>query len=465
MIRVLARLALVLGMVAVVTACGKKGSPLAPLVRIPSPIQTVRAERLGNEVYLTLTVPATNIDRSVPVDIARIDVYAYTGRTAPPTGRFTEAGTLVASIPITMPLPVGATAPPPSTTSAAVAPLPAGVATAPAAAPGAMVTVVDTLTSDELVPGKVLAPLPVGGRPRTPPVTTTPVAAVAANAPLRRYYVAIPFSRREVPGPQPAPSSLPLFEAPPPPADFRVVVGPNGAAMSWQPGGGLIGFLLSNVLPDERPPDEDVFAVPRPAVPGAEAAVARPSGPLKYNLYRLTPPVSTPPVAAPPAATPAPAGPPAPAAPVRPLPLNPMPLTMPAFTDTVAFGVEHCYVARAIRGDGAAAIEGEPSEPFCFTPADRFPPAPPAGLVAVAAEGSVSLIWEPASEPDLAGYVVLRGTAGDATLQPLTPMPVAEARFADSTAVAGTRYVYAVVSVDTAMNVSAESNRVEETAR
>ena len=91
----------------------------------------------------------------------------------------------------------------------------------------------------------------------------------------------------------------------------------------------------------------------------------------------------------------------------------------------------------------------------------------PAGLVAVAAVGSISLIWEPGGDLDLAGYVVLRGTPGDATLQPLTLMPVTEARFSDTTARPGTRYVYAVVAVDTATppNMSAPSARVEETAR
>jgi hypothetical protein len=64
--------------------------------------------------------------------------------------------------------------------------------------------------------------------------------------------------------------------------------------------------------------------------------------------------------------------------------------------------------------------------------------------------------------------MVLRGTAGDATLQPLTRTPLAEARFRDTTVMPGTRYAYAVAAVDKRPllpNVSAQSNRVEETAR
>ena len=105
---------------------------------------------------------------------------------------------------------------------------------------------------------------------------------------------------------------------------------------------------------------------------------------------------------------------------------------------------------------------------FSFIPVDLFPPAPPARVVAVADEGGISLIWEPNAEPDVAGYMVLRGEASDATLQPLTPTPVAEPRFRDTHVSAGKKYVYAVVALDSRLpvaNVSAESNRVEETAR
>jgi hypothetical protein len=64
--------------------------------------------------------------------------------------------------------------------------------------------------------------------------------------------------------------------------------------------------------------------------------------------------------------------------------------------------------------------------------------------------------------------VVLRGAPGDATLQPLNSTPVIETQFTDTTVTAGTRYVYAVLAVDSRLpvpNISAESARLEETAR
>ena len=111
-------------------------------------------------------------------------------------------------------------------------------------------------------------------------------------------------------------------------------------------------------------------------------------------------------------------------------------------------------------------LESDPV-PVCVTPRDTFPPAAPAGLSVVAAEGAINLIWDANSERDLAGYLVLRGEAPGDTLQPLTPAPIDRNQFRDKTAKPGVRYVYAIVAVDKATppNRSATSARVEETAR
>jgi hypothetical protein len=116
---------------------------------------------------------------------------------------------------------------------------------------------------------------------------------------------------------------------------------------------------------------------------------------------------------------------------------------------------------------GAAAIESDPSDPICLTPHDIFPPAPPKNLQAVGSAGVVNLIWDANTEPDLAGYRVLRGEAPGDTLQPLTPEPIKETRYQDRAITAGVIYVYAIVAVDRATppNTSAPSNRVQETAR
>ena len=114
-----------------------------------------------------------------------------------------------------------------------------------------------------------------------------------------------------------------------------------------------------------------------------------------------------------------------------------------------------------------ATIESDPSDPICVTPRDTFPPAAPKSLQAVGSAGVINLIWEANKEPDLAGYLVLRGEAPGDTLQPLTPEPIKDNRYQDRSIKPGVTYVYAIVAVDRATppNRSALSNRVQETAR
>jgi hypothetical protein len=231
--------------------------------------------------------------------------------------------------------------------------------------------------------------------------------------------------------------------------------------LEWPPSGGIIGFLFDRALPPEDPPLNDVFE-PAPVVttPAAgSAAIVLPTGPVRYNVYRE---VAPDPLAFPDTTTPVPW------TETAPTPINPMPLPTMSFTDSVEFDRERCYTVRPVRGTAPNTVEGDPSPPNCFIPVDLFPPAAPARLVAVADEGGISLIWEPNAEPDVTGYMVLRGEASDATLQPLTPTPVAEPRFRDTHVATGKKYIYAVVALDSRLpvaNVSAESNRVEETAR
>ena len=51
--------------------------------------------------------------------------------------------------------------------------------------------------------------------------------------------------------------------------------------------------------------------------------------------------------------------------------------------------------------------------------------------------------------------------------RPITPTPIRETTYRDTTVTPGVRYVYAIVAVDRATppNMSPQSTRVEETAR
>ena len=417
--------------------CGKKGPPLAPFVLIPAPVETITASRMGNDVFVTLTVPSTNVDASIPVDISRIDVYGYTGRVAPTPARWPELGTVVATIPVVSPPVDEAGAPPP-----------AADATLAGVLPGAAVTILDTLTPDEMVQGAVAAvdPARLEFAPLPSPGVTTPSV-------LRRFYLAIPFSQRGISGPPGTQDDLVLTMLPGPPTEVRASYVPATLSLAWEPSGGLLGFLLDRPLVPEPVPF-DTLQPPGPVL-AQPVDGSVPPGPTTYNVYRD--------IAPDPLALPAPAG----LSPGRvpaPIALNPAPLATTSITDDVDFGRVRCYTVRAQRG----AVMSEPSPPVCFTPIDVFPPAAPAGLAAVPSEGGISLIWEPNTELDLGGYLVLRRETGDATLRQLTDTPIGDARYRDATVQPGTRYTYSVVAVDTQLplpNVSAQSELVEEMSR
>ena len=414
-------------------ACGKKGPPLAPFVRVPAAVNTISASRLGNEVLVTLTVPSANVDASLPVDIARIDVFGYTGRVAPTQAQWFELAEIVASIPIATPPVTDDGVPVPENAT------PGGVRS------GSAVTIRDTLTPDELVQGPVAV---VDSQLSPVPGATAPTA-------LQRFYMAIPVSQRGRAGPPGTQTGLVLTRLPDRPSEVRASYSPAGVSLTWEPSGGLLGFLLDRPLAPEPLPF-DVVAVATPGLPQlADASV--PPGPTTYDVYRVMapdpfvlPPRSVSdesPVQAPP-----------------PMPLNPAPLTTVSMIDSLDFGRPRCYTVRARRG----AVVSEPSPPTCLTPIDVFPPAAPAGLAAVPSEGGISLIWEPSAALDLGGYLVLRQEAGDATLRQLTGMPIGETRYRDTSVEPGKRYTYSVVAIDTRLplpNISAQSALVEETSR
>ena len=419
--------------------CGKKGPPLAPYVLLPDAPTRVTAQRAGDDVFVTLTLPAQNVDKSMPADVRRIEIYGYTATTPPPRARQLELATLVATVPVATALPEGAL----------LGQRPRTAETKDAARPGATITVKETLGPDAFVPKALpTPPVPV---PRTPAAATSAIRP-APPGPLRRFYVTLAFSDRGRPGPPSVPVELPLLTVPESPSGLQVEYTADAVVLTWQPAGGLIGFLLDNAMPLETLTEDET--------PAAAGAGALPPGPTRYHVYRALAPD---PLVLPSAAAAIPAG-----TVTVPRPVTVVPVDDLTFTDSVEFDRERCYEVRAVRGTPPNAVESGPTERYCVTPVDVFAPTAPAGLSAVTREGAVDLIWEASPELDVWGYVVLRGTAGDATLQPLNAAPVIETQFTDTTVMPGTRYVYAVIAVDSRLpvpNISDESARIEETAR
>lgn len=397
-------------------ACGKKGPPLAPLDKSPEAPGTVVARRLGNTVYLQMTIPAKGAVGPGPYSIDHLAVYAVTlapGAVVPANRDLLKPAQIVAQIPVAPPIDPEA-------------PEPDSPETRPR--PGDPFTFVETLTPELLTPRVITKPPKVEPAPKDPPpapVLPAPGAAAVPAPPtgplvLTRIYVVQGVTSNRRPGTPSVRLEVPLLAAP-------------AAARAAGP-----------------PPTWDATSITITWQPPASATDEAPG--VLYNVYAV------------PAAGLAAAGVPV----TAPVPLNPAPLAETTFVhDGAAPGVEQCFVVRSVAAVGVAAIESDPSGPICVTPSDVFPPAAPKNLQVVGSAGVISLIWDASSDADLGGYLVLRGEAPGDTLQPLTPTPIKETRYQDRSTRPGVIYVYAIAAVDRATppNRSALSNRVQETAR
>jgi predicted phage tail protein len=133
----------------------------------------------------------------------------------------------------------------------------------------------------------------------------------------------------------------------------------------------------------------------------------------------------------------------------------------PEYLDSaVDFGSPYRYFVQALAGE---LRQSEISATVGVTPADTFPPAVPAGLMAVAGINSIELAWQPNTEEDLAGYQVYRSVGGGAAER--IAGPVDAPNFSDRAVEIGKKYSYTITSIDRTGNESAHSAAVEVTAQ
>lgn len=474
--------AALLAVAALATACGKKGPPLAPFVRVPATVAGVTAARVGDDVFVSFPVPTANVDGQRPADIASLEVYAITATRPPETDEQRKLATLIATLPvrpILPPLPpaaAGVELPP--------VPLPPGVDR------GVPAVVRETLTAEtrvvvQLPPKKgELVPVELPDEP-VPPFG--PLVAPAPGELPRRFYFVVGVSPRGRKAPASTPIAVPLETGSSAPGPPVVTHTESTLTITWAPPPDVRKATIEPLVP--------VVPVTKPAVAVAPGAAVEPDAAAVPNV---APGVTDDRADA---ATPsfAPVGPPLPEwLPAKSLSFDtvattyqlyevaaasdgtdplavtvPSPMTAAPLVGTeheiplVTFGVERCFFVRAVDQVSGTVVQSAASATTCITPVDTFPPAAPKSLAAIAGEGVISLIWDANTETDLAGYLVLRGDAPGDTLRAITPEPVAATTFRDTTVRPGSRYVYVVVAVDraTPQNVSAQSNRVEETAR
>jgi hypothetical protein len=445
---------LILAIAVLAIHCGRKGPPLAPLHLVPVAPANVSVSRVGSEAQIRFDVPATNQNGPTPVAIDRVEVFAATvaaGAIRPANRELLTSKYRVATIPVKPP-PVEGEAPPAETTPD----------TRPG--PGERTTFVEALTP------KTLEPVFTTPAPRTLTVTT-PTPAASAPAAAAGAGTAIP-GVPNLPGesfPIPPVPPLPESAIPAETGEETLTALPPILPLSAIPGTPIAAlevpaptyaariYTLRGVTKSGRPGPPStrvelplVDPPPQPTQPGAVATetsivltwpVPAATGPaIAYNIYKVG----------------------------GPDPINGAPVAEGKYERAgVTFGTEECFTIRAVEKIGVVSLESVPSPPVCLTPLDTFPPAAPKGLSIVAGTGTMNLGWDANTEPDLAGYLILRGEAPGGTLQPLTPAPITATSYEDKTVKAGVRYIYAIVAVDKASppNRSAPSPRVEETAR
>jgi len=353
-----------------VSACGKKGPPLPPLVLVPVEPPELTAVRRGDEVQLDFKIPDANTDRSTPADLSRVEVFALTSSGDVSVDDVIRRGARVGTFAVNKPKDPDEPEPAPKTVKA------------PATAARAAV------------------PAPTGLNQGDHATFTEPVSA-SDNESARRNYVLQGMNergRRGTPSPRVA---VPLVPLPPVPEQPSVDYDEKAITVSWT------------------------------AVDDA------PSGAHTYSVYR----------------------------PGQATAVTTTPLAEVQFKDTsFTWDQERCYEVRAGLTLENVRVEGPASPARCVTPHDRFPPAKPDGLISVASEAAISLIWSANHEADLAGYVVLRAIAPETTLTPVTETPITDTNFKD-TVPSGATVTYAVVAIDKMGNRSEPSNTTNETAR
>jgi hypothetical protein len=185
-------LVLILG----VAACGKKGPPLPPLIRIPTPPGSFSVVRQGSTVAIQVAVPGSNTDGSSPADLSRIDVYALTAPTLVSPDEIYRKGTQVGHVLVN---------PPP-----------------------------DPDTPDGQTP-KSSGPLPAGGvdQGATAHLSESFKPDESADPSEIRQYVAVGVNKRGRHGPYSVPVAIPISSPPESPGKPDVTWDETSITITW----------------------------------------------------------------------------------------------------------------------------------------------------------------------------------------------------------------------------------------
>ena len=244
--------------------CGKKGPPLPPLVKLPVAPADLTAARRADTVDLQFTVPSANTDNTRPANVARVDVYAFTGPATVPDADVLRLGTRVASIAVKAPRDPDATFDPsdPDQSEGDVDP-PEGQGLDQ----GAQARVQETLTPLEPAPAAADA---------TPP------------APPVRTYVGVGITTRGRPGPTSRRAAVPLVPPPPAPPKPEATYSEKAVTVQWPPAANGLGYHVYEVPQLIRlAASADATAAKKPEATQEQRLTAMPIAETQYADARM----------------------------------------------------------------------------------------------------------------------------------------------------------------------------------
>ncbi|MEO6221695.1 MAG: hypothetical protein ABIP90_00490 [Vicinamibacterales bacterium] len=363
---------------------------------MPAAPSGLTASRIGERVTVRVVVPEANADPASPLSISGIEIYA---RTLPMGSESPMAEQLIRKEYLVATIPVR----PPALLDSSGDPIPPSATTPPDTRPGPG----ETIVWSEAVPATAVRPLELTRAQKAKvearrtvwlPIAPTGVLAPWFRFPLpTRYYAAVGVSERRQPGMSSTFAAVSFGPPPDAPTGLKVEHTESEVVVSWITA---------------------VVGAPVMVIETTNAGVEKPGA------------------------------------------VQELPITTGSWSTPVTFGVERCFAIRGILRRGAVSTESATEGPKCDTPKDIYGPPAPVGLLHVSDPDTVTLVWDAVTAPDLAGYLVLRATGASETLQELTPSPITQLQFADTTTRTGQRYVYYVVAVDTAGNRGPRSSGV-----
>ena len=126
---------------------------------------------------------------------------------------------------------------------------------------------------------------------------------------------------------------------------------------------------------------------------------------------------------------------------------------------TAEFGRRYIYTVTSVSSRNPL-VESAISTEHEIDYKDRFPPAPPREVVALAEPGRVRLLWEASASEDTRGYWIYRQDPGESFRAVNTEL-VLGSEYLDSDVGSGSTYRYYILAVDNRDNQSEASEEIE----